>query len=136
MNLRPCTYEEIQHFAKAAAKEGSAIKPKSCECRYWGVWADGKPVACAFAALVSKTKVRLSGAYVLPAYRGKGLWRQLYDVRMAYARSQPGVVIVESFLRPSTLPMYMRRGWTLRKSYTATYHVTIGLGGTNERPLL
>jgi GNAT superfamily N-acetyltransferase len=132
MTIRPCTYEDAQHLAKAAAREGSSIKPKACECRYWAVWEGGQVVACAFAALISKTKVRLSGAYVVPAFRGRGLWRQLYDVRMDFARSLPEVTLVESFLRPTTLPMYIRRGWLLRKSYTATYHVTLDIGGTHE----
>lgn len=126
--IRECAFGEIDGIVEAALKSGVCVAPKKCPCRYWLAECDGRVVACAALAMATKRKARLFGAFTLSQYRGKGIWTRLYEVRIQ-AAVESGATIAESFLRPITLPMYLRRGYKVKRNYTATYHVVKEIGG-------
>lgn len=71
---------------------------------------DGEPAATAGAALHPRS-IYMIGGVVLPAFRGRGLYRALVDARLAFAR-QHGIELATSLAKSDTsAPILERMGF-------------------------
>lgn len=77
----------------------------------WFLAYDGEYLA-AFAALEPGKIAQLRHAYVLPRYRQQGLYRKLFDLRMAKAR-EIGAKAIRTIAAPSTAIIFKRYGFRL-----------------------
>jgi len=71
--------------------------PRHCNMTF-GAFGNGELVGCVGLEFSSRPKTRhkahLIGMYVMEAWRGKGLGRQLVELALGYAKRHPGIEVV------------------------------------------
>lgn len=67
--------------------------------RMWTAYADGRPVGAAASFVAPAMHVAAMGV-VLPAYRGRGIWRHLLRVRLEDAAGLPSAALFSDDARP------------------------------------
>lgn len=91
----------------AAGKKDGVSFTNNEKCEWFIAYVGKTPVACACALALSTEHVRFKSAYVVPAARGKHIYRKMSDVRMDYCReinfkmasSYAGVMSINQLLR-------------------------------------
>ena len=63
--------------------------------------------------------LKFEDAFVLPAFRGRGIYRKLWDTRWNYVSTACKGMQVISYCKPSTQEFYKKRG------FKEKYHVTL-----------
>ena len=116
----PITHEvAVNTFQKAASKEDMA--GWSERAVYYAVIVEG-----AYAAVSSiqywSTKVKFNNHYVFPEYRGKGLFKILFDFLMVQAQNSTAKYI-EATCTPMSIKYYLENGFEVVKEYKVYYGV-------------
>lgn len=79
-------------------------------------FAEGEPVGTASLVLTSPRSAYLTGAVVLPAFRGRGLYRALIEARLAAVQAR-GRVLATTHARPTSAPALERLGFQVAARY-------------------
>lgn len=104
MKIEPITYNQLL-LLKSLEKEGLDFKyyPKAV---YLGAFVDGKLVGCVGLQRVGKA-MRYKTDGVLPAYRGRGIYSELWKAREVM--NSEGTVT--AYCTAKSLPMYLNHGF-------------------------
>ncbi len=124
-----CTERDLASFCAVANAEGVSLAPKG-KSRYVIAYYEGMPAGCAALAMIGKTRARLFGAFVLPDFRGKGVWTEMYYQRIAMARLA-GATVVDAFVRKTIVKSYFKRGFYKKRFFKGleTTHVERDING-------
>lgn len=128
--IAPASPDLVMHLAHAAKAHLIRIRPG---VPTWAVRAGGEVVGCAQVWRVGAARWRLDGCYIQPEQRGKGYGNLLVAARLAWAAAHhPGVVLDTYAFRPA---LFLRLGWSLRRSYAiGTHWLECRIGTTPAHP--
>jgi GNAT superfamily N-acetyltransferase len=115
----PLTIQSVDHeevyfsFAAQMRRERVATKRDDPRTRYLGAFSGPLLVGVVGWLQLSATHARLKSDFVRPAYRGRGIYRALWEARLeAVARSGPPRVMT-AFCTPLSLPTYLLAGFAV-----------------------
>ena len=77
----------------------------------WIAMIDGKEVGWCNMTFLPENTIKFEDAYVLPNYRGKGIYRNLWDTRWKYiTKNFKGYKII-AYCKPITVGFYKEKGF-------------------------
>ena len=85
----------------------------------WVAIIDSKEVGWCNMSFLPNNILKFEDAFVLPAFRGRGIYRKLWDTRWNYVSTACKGMQVISYCKPSTQEFYKKRG------FKEKYHVTL-----------
>lgn len=83
--VKECAFSDVRRFSSLAKKERSIVSETS-NTQWFQIIEDGEVVGCC-GCYITKKKIRLKGDYVLPQWRGRGLYTFVNNFRENYAKS-------------------------------------------------
>lgn len=111
IELKECEYLAVSKYASLAKKERSIIS-KTHNTKWFEIIEEGEAVGCC-GIYLAKYKIRLKGDYVLPQWRGRGLYTHVNNFRESYAKEIHRVSKVEVLtLHPEH---FKKRGYKMIK---------------------
>lgn len=120
IEIRPCSTKEIggviiNHREVRANK--ITFKPNA---NYIGAFHGQKCVGCV-AYIEYANTVKLCSAFVLPEYRGRGIYKDLFDARLNQVSTLKKTIV--SFLTKNSLPLHLKYGAKIVKVYKRNWKV-------------
>ena len=85
----------------------------------WVAMVDNKEVGWCNMSFLPNNVLKFEDAFVLPEYRGKGIYSKLWDTRWNYISSFCKGMKIISYCKPSTYEFYKKKG------FEEKYHVTL-----------
>ena len=85
----------------------------------WVAIIDKKEVGWCNMSFLPNNVLKFEDAFVLPDYRGRGIYRKLWDTRWNYISSFCKGMKIISYCKPSTYEFYKKKG------FEEKYHVTL-----------
>lgn len=118
INTRPVTFEELRPLF-SLKKEKVDFTPNS-KTSYIGAFDDQKIVGVIGWQMIGHV-LRYKSAGVLPAYRGRGIYSKLWDVREQYAAGLSKKKTT-AFCTPDSLPKFIKeKFFRISKRGTITF---------------
>lgn len=99
----------------------SHLKPNAQNIKMW-IAVDTKTdltVGHVFLNIEANNKLKFMDDWVHPDYRNKGIYKQLWDVRMAYVEENYDDHLIYAWCKQTSLPLFLKRGF--EEGETATY---------------
>lgn len=121
--IGPCDAEQIVQFV-GEAKKADLVFNKSTA--YYCARAKGKMIAIC-GVMIYASKAVFKNDYVLPEYRRNGVWKMLYDYRLALVTNMESIKKIEATCTDMSLPLYLRMGARVTKKYARFTKVEIVL---------
>jgi GNAT superfamily N-acetyltransferase len=122
--IRPTTELEIAPYKKQASAEKIRFTPKT----ELFVIEDDKGTVYGFSGIdFQGSRAVFKNAYVMPEYRGNGIWRELFNYRYAVASMRKGIKTVEATCTPMSINLYLRLGAQVITEYKELTKVRIPL---------
>ena len=84
----------------------------------WVAIIDNKEVGWCNMSFLPNNILKFEDAFVLPTFRGRGIYRKLWDTRWNYVSTACKGMQVISYCKPSTQEFYKKRGF--KEKYTVT----------------
>jgi hypothetical protein len=112
-NTYPTEWGEVAKLKHWAEKESVQMKPDEGKTKYVGVYNYHHIVGFAGWMVVGK-KIRYKSAYVFHNFRGKGLYRMLWDHRervVSEYMKQHGMKEITAYCTKYSLPMFLKNGF-------------------------
>ena len=78
----------------------------------------GKEIGWCNMTFLPDNIIKFEDAFILPEFRGKGIYKMLWDNRMNYVNAHFGNYKLISYCKPSTLEFYKKRGFTEKEVIT------------------
>jgi GNAT superfamily N-acetyltransferase len=108
-----CDYEVIKPFKTQCSKERVTLDNPSGSV-WIAAFNDDKVIGFVCLVVTKARSARFKSDYVLPEYRGRGIYGRLFALRMALC-GRLGVKKATAFCTPLSLPTYVKNGFQ-RKS--------------------
>lgn len=84
----------------------------------WVAIIDSKEVGWINMSFLPNNVLKFEDAFILPDYRGRGIYRKLWDTRWDYVSVTCKGMKVISYCKPSTLSFYLDKGFTAKETIT------------------
>ena len=114
LTIRSAIFTEIQPFVKWATREKLVFAKNTS---YIVVVSEGGAIIAICGLLLYSNKVVFKNDYVLPEYRGQGLWGLMFNTRRAIVSKIDGLKWIEATCTPLSLPLYLQKGFDIIEKY-------------------
>ena len=84
----------------------------------WVAIEDSKEVGWINMSFLPNNVLKFEDAFILPDYRGRGIYRKLWDTRWDYVLASCKGMRIISYCKPSTLSFYLEKGFTAKETIT------------------
>ena len=108
MLIKVIDFKEIKPFKSIAAKERVTLENPP-EAVWFGAY-EGEELVGFNCSVIKNGTARYKSDYVLKAYRGKGIYNDLFAFRLAHSANR-GVLKATAFCTPMSIGTFMRYGF-------------------------
>ena len=77
----------------------------------WIAVVDNKEVAWCNMSFLPENTLKFEDAFVLPDYRGRGIYRKLWDIRWEYVNKNLKGMKIIAYCKPITVDFYQEKGF-------------------------
>lgn len=110
MIMRLATFDEVKPFRAQALKERVTMDNPPEAIWFIAEQAPGEIVGFC-CAVIKGLLARFKSDFVLPAFRGRGIYQIMFVYRMANVN---GVKMITAFCTPKSLKTYLRNGFVVQ----------------------
>lgn len=113
ITIRSASKEDIQPLVKMAEKEHLLFANNTSYLTF----TLGDQIIGFCGILIYSNRVTFKNDYVIPAYRGWGLWQLMFDTRKKIIQKMSSIKYIEASCTPASLPLYIRNGAKIVKAF-------------------
>lgn len=123
MGIREIEYGDIPEDFKYQAQKARVSFSEKPEVLYWGYFEEDRLVGLTSLVIYKNHTGRIKASFVLPEYRGKGIFSKLNSVCLNQARSRKLKQVLLNCL-PDSVSIHEKNGAVVyKKTKTITYMV-------------